>query len=324
MTSAVVIPCRDEAAHIQGLLDAIAAQTSPPTEVVVVDDQSTDATVDLVREWHSRNPQSVVRIVPGAGRGPGPAMNTGIASTEADVIIRLDGHSIPAPEYLEHSLTGVQNNGVGVVGGVWRILPGAPGRVARSIAGVVSHPLGSGGAAYRHADATGAVQRVVETVPFGAFRRSTWERLGGFDETLAANEDFDFNFRVRKAGLDVVLDRRIQATYFARATLATLGRQYYRYGFWKRQMLRKAPSAIHWRQIPPMLVLPWVLVTTAWALTTLSSVGVAAALFYPVVLVVGAGHLALRGHSFVACLGAFATAHLAWGLGFWRGLLHLH
>lgn len=323
MTSAVVIPCRNEAAHIQGLLDAIAAQTMPPTEVVVVDDQSTDATVALVREWQTRHSQHVVRVVPGEGRGPGPAMNTGIASTDADVIVRLDGHSIPAPEYLEHSLNAIQSRDVGVVGGVWRILPGAPGRVAEAIASVVSHPLGSGGAAYRHADAGGAVQRVVETVPFGAFRRVTWERLGGFDEALAANEDFDFNFRVRQAGLDVVLDRRIQATYFARATLPSLGRQYYRYGFWKRQMLRKALSALHWRQIPPMLVLPWVLVTTVWALATLSTVGIAVALLYPVVLVVGAGHLALRGHSFVACLSAFATTHLAWGMGFWRGLLQL-
>ena len=159
----------------------------------------------------------------------------------------------------------------------------------------------------------------VETVPFGAFPRALWDRLGGFDESLAANQDFDFNYRARAAGVEVVLDRRIKATYVARATLGALWRQYFRYGFWKLQMLRKDARAIHWRQVPPMLVLPWVVMTLVAAVLWPSVATALAAGLYPVVLVLGALHLASRGAGVGPAIAALTTVHLGWSAGFWRG-----
>ncbi|MEO7294689.1 MAG: glycosyltransferase family 2 protein, partial [Candidatus Limnocylindria bacterium] len=258
LTIGVVIPCRNEARSIGPLLDALAIQTLPPTEILIVDDQSTDASVAVIDRWQRDHPGVSVRVVPGTGRGPGPAMNVGIAATTMDVVVRLDGHCVPDPGYIEQSVRALEDSRVGVAGGVWRVRAGADTPTARAIALIVSHPLGSGGARYRHPDAPGLESMSVETVPFGAFARTLWQRLGGFDESLAANADFDFNYRARVAGFDVVLDRRIKATYVARPTLGALWRQYVRYGFWKFWMLRKDVRAIHWRQVLPMLVLPWV------------------------------------------------------------------
>ena len=319
MSVAVVIPCRNEAAHIGPLLDALAGQTMVPTDVVIVDDRSTDATVERITQWQSTHTTPAVKMVTGRGSGPGPAMNDGIRATAADLIIRFDAHSIPAPDYVARSVEALDSSGAGVVGGVWVVAPGADSTVARAIAQVVSHPLGSGGALYRHAGATGPERLPVETVPFGTFRRSLWDTLGGFDEDLAANQDFDFNYRARKSGVDVVLDRRISATYFARPTLAALRRQYFRYGFWKQQMLRKDPRAVHWRQVPPTLVLPWVIMTLAWVLVDpgwLSGVGAA---MYPAVIAAGAVHVSRRGANVFAAFAALATVHLAWSAGFWKG-----
>ncbi len=248
-------------------------------------------------------------------------MNVGILATVADVIVRLDGHSVPDADYIKRSIEGLADARVGVVGGGWQVRPGAATRMARAIAAVVSHPMGSGGALYRHPGSAGPVTVRVETVPFGAFRREIWTQLGGFDESLSANEDFDFNYRVRKAGLDVVFDRRISATYTARPTLAALGRQYFRYGSWKCQMLRKDLRAIHWRQVPPMLVLPWVLATCAWALLQPSTLSGLIAVLYPAVLVAGAGLVARRGASAAAAFAALVTLQLSWSAGFWRAVL---
>ena len=217
-----MIPCRNEARSIGALLDALAIQTVQPAEILVVDDQSTDSSVAVVGEWQQHHPRAVVRVIAGSGRGPGPAMNTGIAATTAHVVVRLDGHCLPNRDYIEHSLRALADPGVGVAGGIWRVRPGAQTPVARAIAQVVSHPLGSGGARYRHPDGLGPNAVSVETVPFGAFHRSLWKQLGGFDESLSANQDFDFNYRARVAGFDVVLDPRIQATYVARPTLRAL------------------------------------------------------------------------------------------------------
>ncbi len=93
----------------------------------------------------------------------------------------------------------------GIVGGTWQIAPGAPTRTAHALAAVVAHALGSGGVAYRHPEGAEQITRV-DTVPFGCFRRSLWVELGGFDERLLGNQDYDFNYRARRAGHDVPLD----------------------------------------------------------------------------------------------------------------------
>jgi len=357
-TTAVVVPCRNEAAHIAGLLDALSGQTRVPDEIIIVDDKSTDDTADRVRAWQRAHPTPCVRLIDGPGKGPGPAMNAGIRATSADVIMRMDGHARPARDYLELSLAALRatpSAGCGVrsaerdgaqcvvpdalpshsalrtphdectsqiVGGVWHVVPGADTTMARAIAAVVSHPLGSGGAGYRSPDAQGPERMSVETVPFGTFPRAVWEALGGFDESLAANEDFDFNYRARQAGFDVVLDRRISSTYFARPTLSALARQYFRYGFWKLQMLRKDARAVHARQLPPALVAPW-LVLSAIAVVFADGllVNVIAAI-YPMVLLLGGLHVGLtRNVNPLAAAAAIGTVHMAWSAGFWRGIL---
>jgi hypothetical protein len=204
------------------------------------------------------------------------------------------------------------------------IEPGDDSTTARAIAAVVSHPLGSGGARYRTASArTGNSPVAVETVPFGVYSRRLWEDLGGFDESLIANEDFDFCFRARRAGAAVVLDSRIGSIYRARPTLRQLARQYHRYGFWKAQMLRKDASAWHWRQGPPVAVAPWLLITAAWAIGRPSVASVGALFLYPAFVVTGATQIAMGRRDvglLPAATAAFVTAHLSWSSGFWRAL----
>jgi succinoglycan biosynthesis protein ExoA len=223
---------------------------------------------------------------------------------------------------VRRSSAGAKADGAGVVGGVWRVQPGADTAVARAIAAVVSHPLGSGGAEYRSVSSEGPERRSVETVPFGTFPKSVWEAVGGFDESLAVNEDFDFNYRARKAGYDVVLDRRISATYFARSTINALSRQYRRYGFWKCQMLRKDPRAFHPRQLPPVLVAPWLLLSAVAVVVTDHPLVEVVAALYPLLTLVGGVHVGMtRSVNAFAAAWAILTVHTSWSAGFWSGLL---
>jgi glycosyltransferase involved in cell wall biosynthesis len=333
---AVVIPCRNEQAHIDALLDALADQTRTPNEVIIVDDQSTDDTRKRIDQWCVQHPDHAtsVRVVSGPGCGPGPAMNTGIRATSADLIIRLDGHCVPERHYIEYCCEALRRADVGVVGGVWRIVAGASTPMARAIAAVVSHPVGSGGAAYRHAEGPGPRQQSVDTVPFGAFRRDLWEKLGGYDESLEANQDYDFNYRSRAHGLSVLLDRRIVAMYSARATLRTLWRQYERYGYWKVVMLAKDPRALALRQVPPAVLLPWLMLSLAMAVGVMSdlssaspwqtSVALGSALAYPVVVMgVGIQIGFARSVSPLAAAAAIAVIHIAWSTGVWRRVLRV-
>ncbi len=138
-----------------------------------------------------------------------------------------------------------------------------------------------------------------------------------FDESLLTNEDYEFNVRVRQAGGKIWLDPAIRSTYFARATLTALARQYLRYGYWKGQMLRRYPETLRWRQaIPPAFVFSLVvlilLAPFSWARGLLAvEIGV----YFAALL--GAGvHAAFKKHDPGLIPGlplAIATMHVCWG-----------
>lgn len=136
-----------------------------------------------------------------------------------------------------------------------RVISASDKTVSRAIAGAVSHPFGIGDAKYRLGEG-GPLQEPVDTVAFACFRKSLWKELGGFNEALLTNEDYDFNYRVRRSGREVILDRTGHCDYFARGTLKALAMQYFRYGGWKAEMIRRQPGSIKPRHlVAPVFVL---------------------------------------------------------------------
>lgn len=249
----IIIPCYNEEATIGDTLSAIRGQTFPcaEMEVVVSDSMSTDQTRTVITDFQVSHPELSVRVVENTARVIPAALNRAIEAAQGEIIVRMDAHSKPYPDYVENCVRALEEGRGDNVGGVWEIQPGASGWVAAGIAAAASHPFGAGDAAYRLKPEAGAV----DTVPFGAFRKSLINEIGAFDESLLSNEDYEFNVRVRRAGKVVWLDPRIRSVYFARSTFGALARQYGRYGFWKARMLRRYPETLRWRQfLPPVFV----------------------------------------------------------------------
>ncbi len=292
---------------------------------IVVDDASIDGTRDVLRTWGRSHPDFPLTVIDGPGCGAAVAMNAGIRAASADVIVRLDGHCSPASDYVANCLKALTRPEAGVAGGVWTIVSGAPTMMARGIAAALSHPLGSGGADYRRPPAMHRPgTRITDTVPFGTFRRELWERLGGFDESLIRNQDYDFNYRVRLAGLDVILDPAIASVYKARSTFGALARQYFDYGFWKVVMLRKFPKSIRLRQLLPMLLVPAVGGLMVWAFIAPSSLPLALLATYLALNLAGATQASLRAGDarlIPAATAALLTLQNAWSAGAWASLL---
>lgn len=250
----LIVPCYNEEKTIRLLLDALLAQTYPlaQMEVVIADGLSADGTrAEIVRFQHE-HPELSVRVLDNTARIIPAALNVAIGASQGDIIVRMDAHAAPAPDYVQRCVDAL-NAGLGEnVGGVWDIRPSTDGWVAETIAAAAAHPLGVGDAFYRHATQA----QSVDTVPFGAFRRDLIEKIGLFDETLLANEDYEFNTRIRQAGGTVWLDSAIRSVYFARPTFSRLAKQYFNYGYWKWKMLARYPSTLRWRQfLPPVFVL---------------------------------------------------------------------
>jgi GT2 family glycosyltransferase len=209
-----------------------------------------------------------------------------------------------------------------------RVQPGDESVTARAIALAVSHPFGIGDAKYRlgtNGDKLEA-QEEVDTVAFACFSKSLWSRLGGFDEKLLTNEDYDFNYRVRAHGERVMLDRLEHCDYFARPTLAKLASQYGRYGTWKARMIRARPRSTKLRQlVAPAFVVSIALLLAAGFWRSIAWRMLALEMVTYLIAATFSSYQATRKNqerSSVLLMMPFAffTIHFSWGTSFLWGL----
>jgi len=317
-TVSVIVPCYNEQTTIRQLLEAIYGQTYPRAkmEVVIADGLSEDATRDEIAGFQREHPDLVLRIVDNTARTIPSAINCAIQAARGETVIRMDAHSQPYPDYVERCLSALDAGLGDNVGGVWEIKPGGKSWMAESIAAAAAHPLGVGDAGYR----IGVRASAVDTVPFGAFRRTLIDRIGLFDETLLSNEDYEFNARIRRSGGRVWLDPEIVTVYYARSTLRDLARQYWRYGYWKFRMFRRYPGTLRWRQaLPPLFVVSLIgLLLLSWWPLAGWLLALEVTMYFSVLLLAGVLS-SLRQRKINLCIGlplSIATMHLAWGGGF--------
>jgi glycosyltransferase involved in cell wall biosynthesis len=318
MIVSVIIPCYNEQDSITELLHAIYHQSYPRSdlEIIISDGLSTDETRQRIQAFSEKYPDLKIKVLDNHQQTIPAGLNQAIRAAEGDYILRLDAHSNPNSDYISQSIQ-ILESGVGDnVGGVINILPANQGWIARSIAIAAGHPLGVGDARYR----IGSEAREVDTIAFGAFRSSLVEEIGYFDEELLANEDYEFNVRIRKAGKKVWLDPVIKANYIARGTLGELAAQYWRYGYWKLRMLLRYPETFRWRQVAGLFVLSWIIlgVLSFWS-PIFRWLIAAEALIYGSALVVVGVSVARKHKSLLLGLGvpmAIAIMHFSWGSGF--------
>lgn len=315
----VVLPIRNEADHIEACLERLLTQDYPKSlmEIVVVDGCSDDGTQEAVRRVKARNPCVPVRMLVNPKRTVPPAFNAGVCAALGSVIVRMDGHTVPDEDYVSRCVTALMSSGAANVGGV--IEPVGTTPFGRAVALVMQHPLGAGDARFR----VGGEAGDVDTVPFGAFRRDLFERVGLFDESMVRNEDYEFNVRVRASGERVYLDPSIRSSYTPRSTPRALWGQYFQYGWWRVETWRRHPSSLRWRQaLPPAFVASLLALLVMGLLSTVASVSLVAGLAtYFAVVVLMSWRLAGSSASVWAVAAAFMILHVAYGAGFLVSLI---
>lgn len=305
----VVMPARNSAATIAEALAAVQAQKYPgELEVVVAVGPSEDGTVALVDEVAAADPR-VRRVDNLSGTTPA-ALNRAIEASTGDVVARVDAHAVLPHGYLRRAVELLGCTGADNVGGIQDPVGTTP--FERAVAAAMASPLGSGGAAYRGAGSPGPV----DTVYLGVFRRAALERVGGFDESLLRNQDYELNIRLRASGGMVWFSPELRVAYRPRGSLATLARQYRDYGRWKREVHRRHPSSIRARQLAAPLMLVANLAALAAARPT-RGLSLAVPASYTAAVALGAARAPAgqRARTLLALL----TMHLAWGWGYLTG-----
>jgi glycosyltransferase involved in cell wall biosynthesis len=315
----LVVAMRNEADAIRACLESIARQAFPADrlEVLIYDGGSTDDSRAIAGEI--ARPRAGWAVLPNVAGIQAAAWNAGIERATGQVIGIVSGHAELAPDYVERAVEALARTGADMVGGPVRAE--GRGRIGRAVAAATSSRFGIGDAAHHYATS----EREVDSVFMGVCRAETYRRFR-FDERLVRDQDDELSYRLRKAGGRIVCDPAIRSRYHSRTTLGGLARQYFAYGYWKVEVLRRHPAQMRPRQFVPSLLVASgiagglaVLAPVGWGpLSALAGVYLGAAL---AAAILARGDLppAVR----LALPLVFATMHLAYGSGFLVGLLRL-
>jgi cellulose synthase/poly-beta-1,6-N-acetylglucosamine synthase-like glycosyltransferase len=311
----VIVPARNEEKFIAHCLDSILSQTESNLQVVVVDSASSDRTPDIVREYIERDPR--VELEYNAEAITPKSLNVALRAARGKWLVRVDAHSTVPPDYVKRAVHHLEEGTWGGVGGRKDGVGVTP--AGRAIAAVMASRFGVGNSLYHY----GTDVQPTEHIPFGAYDTALLRELGGWDERLITNQDFEMDYRVRKSGHELLFDPDIAIEWHCRQDVPDLFRQYRRYGRGKADVARLHPESLRMRHlVAPALVATW---AVALPLATRRK-GLAGAAVSPYLAALTAASVLtarrLRESKAKAWVpAAFAAMHIGWGIGFWEGLV---
>jgi succinoglycan biosynthesis protein ExoA len=307
----VIVPARNEERSIGTTLEALRAQDYRNLQIIVVDGGSTDGTVAVVERHMAEDPRVELLHNP---RGITPvALNVALAAARGPWLVRMDAHATVDPTYVGAAVTRLREGGWGGVGGRKDGVGRTP--AGRAIATALGSPFGVGGSVYHH----GVREQEVDHIPFGAYPTALARELGGWDERLMTNQDFEFDYRLRRSGARLLFDPALRIDWQSKQGMREFYQQYRRYGRGKVDVALLHPSSLRPRHLLPPLLVPYLIAAAAVALRRPR---LAAAMVAPyaaglAVASVDAGRRVDDGAARALLPVAFLAMHIGWGVGVW-------
>jgi succinoglycan biosynthesis protein ExoA len=322
----VIMPARNEEQAIGAALDSVLGQTYSRLQFVVIDGGSTDRTRAIIEERQLQDPR--IEIVDNPLPNIPVSLNMGLAAARGRWLVRVDAHSTVPPTYVADLVARLRE---GTWAGVGGVKPGVGVTPAgRAIAAAMSSPFGVGNSLYHYA--TSEVE--VDHLPFGAYPVDLLREVGGWDESLVANEDYELDYRLRLRGGRLLLDPSVVIAWHCRQSVPDLYRQYVRYGKGKADVAMLHPRSLSPRHAVAPIFVAWLVLA---GLRAGRHPAQAALMVGPYVAGVAVATRQTRqtlkdveevtdpeyadeDRAWIHLPAAFAAMHVGWGYGFWAGL----
>ena len=308
----VIIPVYNEEKYIDGCIASMLEQDYPKEsmEWFFVDGMSQDATRQILAQYQSRYP-ALIHVLENPNKTVPYAMNAGIHASKGEYIIRLDAHAEYAQDYFSKCVELLDRTGADNVGGVMQTKSRTP--MGGVIAKMLSSKFGVGDAQFR----TNGSDGYVDTVPFGAFRREIFEKVGLYDQRLTRNQDSELNYRIIHNGGKIYLSHEIRLAYYCRDTVMGIVKMALLNGKWNIITSKLCPGSMRLRHFVPCLVV-----------LSLIGLPILGALWHPVWWLLAAelaaylaldclfsGKAAGSVGEFFKLLGLFPLFHISYGWG---------
>lgn len=208
MRMTIIVPVHNNSGELEECLRALLASAGPDSEIIVVDDASTDDSVAVAMGMGIR----VLRLT--RNSGPAAARNLGVRHARGEILLFVDADVVVAPDAIARVQRNfVERPGLVAVFGSYDAEPRAEGVVSQ-YRNLLHHYVHQNGRAEASTFWAGC----------GAVRRAVFERIGGFDENRFARalEDVELGYRLRQAEHPVLLDKALLATHLKRWTLRSV------------------------------------------------------------------------------------------------------
>src|SRR5690625_4658386 len=261
----VILPILNEEKDLELAVGRILEQNyGGPFEVVLAVGPSQDRTPEIAELIATRDER--IEVVQNPTGATPAGLNIAISAARHDILVRVDGHAVIPQDYVSDAVRILQESGAANVGGM--MIPRGTNPFSEAVARAMSSSLGIGTAPFH----TGGAAGPADTVYLGVFRREALEKIGGFDERFARAQDWELNYRLRKAGQVVWFDPILRVQYHPRRSLKALAKQFFRTGRWRRHVIRAYPETAGLRYLaPPAAVIGLVVGTGAGIVGALTS-----------------------------------------------------
>lgn len=186
----VIIPVYNCARYLPQAIESVLDQTYQPLEIIVVDDGSTDKTAQIATRFSEK-----IRYIYQENSGPSTARNTGIRSAKGEIITFLDADDLWSKNKLQLQLTYLAKN------------PSSEVIIGRTQ--FMQLILGD----ERHKFAEIGETRIFLNLGSAIFRKSAFDQVGLFDETLRYSEDVDWFNRARESAISILMHQEVVLFY---------------------------------------------------------------------------------------------------------------
>ena len=244
----VIVPVYNEEYYLDACISSMLRQDYPKDQMewFFVDGMSADRTGDMLADYQKRYP-TLIKVLKNENRTVPYAMNLAIRQAKGRYIIRLDAHAEYADDYFSACVQILEETGADNVGGVMETKARTP--MGSVIAKMLSSRFGVGNSEFR----TNGKDGYVDTVPFGAFRREIFDKVGLYDERLTRNQDSELNYRIIHSGGKIYLSHRIRLAYYCRDSVKGIVNMALLNGRWNIITMKLCPGSMRLRHFVPCL-----------------------------------------------------------------------